>query len=148
MRVVDPNTGGSFFSKRRGRYDGDLAPRELTFSCYKGYPFLNRDRTVSGSSKPYAKLDKSCRLIFGHGSSCPSMCICLWRRATPPYQLAISKARSKRRWRVGPFSGWNRTPPIGFLASPFAKAPGKGGASDKPAAGMIGTSIILKHFCT
>ena len=45
MRVVDPTTGRSFFSKRRRRFDGDLAPRELTFSCYKRHPFLNRDRT-------------------------------------------------------------------------------------------------------
>jgi putative transposase len=44
MRVVDSITGRSYFSKRRRRFDGDLAPRELTFSCYKGYPFLARDR--------------------------------------------------------------------------------------------------------
>jgi putative transposase len=44
MRVVDPQTGRSYFSKRRRRFDGDCAPRELTFSCYKGLPFLGRDR--------------------------------------------------------------------------------------------------------
>jgi len=47
MRVVDPNTGRSYFSKRRRRFDGDCAPRELTFSCYKGYQFLARDRVRS-----------------------------------------------------------------------------------------------------
>ena len=44
MRVDDPNTGRSYFSKRRRRFDGDCSPRELTFSGYKGYPFLARDR--------------------------------------------------------------------------------------------------------
>jgi putative transposase len=44
MRIVDPNSGRSYFSKRRRRFDGDSSPRELTFSCYKGYPFLARDR--------------------------------------------------------------------------------------------------------
>ncbi len=45
MRVVDPISGNTYFSKRRRRFDGDMAPRELTFSCYKGYQFLARDRT-------------------------------------------------------------------------------------------------------
>jgi putative transposase len=45
MRVVDPNTGREFFSKRRRRFNSDCAPRELTFSCYKGYPFFAKDRT-------------------------------------------------------------------------------------------------------
>jgi putative transposase len=44
MRVVDPISGNTYFSKRRRRFDGDMAPRELTFSCYKGYQFLARDR--------------------------------------------------------------------------------------------------------
>jgi putative transposase len=45
MRVTDPTTGRTFFSKRRRRFDDEHTPRELTFSCYKGYPFLSRDRT-------------------------------------------------------------------------------------------------------
>jgi putative transposase len=45
MRVVDPASGRSYFSKRRRRFDGNLTPRELTFSCYRGFPFLARDRT-------------------------------------------------------------------------------------------------------
>jgi putative transposase len=38
-------TGRTYFSKRCRRFDGELSPRELTFSCYKHYPFLERDRT-------------------------------------------------------------------------------------------------------
>jgi putative transposase len=45
MRVVDPKTGRPYFSKRRRRFDGELSPRELTFSCYKHFPFLDRNRT-------------------------------------------------------------------------------------------------------
>ena len=45
MRIVDPISGHTYFSKRRRRFDGDMAPRELTFSCYKGFQFLARDRT-------------------------------------------------------------------------------------------------------
>lgn len=44
MRVVDPQTGRDYFSRRRRRFEGSCAPRELTFSCYKGYPFLAHDR--------------------------------------------------------------------------------------------------------
>jgi putative transposase len=45
MRIHDPKTRQSYFSKRRRRDDDSLAPRCLTFSCYKRYQFLNRDRT-------------------------------------------------------------------------------------------------------
>src|SRR5215475_8562980 len=45
MRIVDPKTGRAYVSKRRRRFDGELLPRELTFSCYKHYPFLERERT-------------------------------------------------------------------------------------------------------
>jgi putative transposase len=45
MRVTDHNTGRSFFSKRRQRFDSEHTPRELTFSCYHGYEFLSRKRT-------------------------------------------------------------------------------------------------------
>lgn len=43
MRTRDPVTGTTRFSKRRRRYD-DGAPRELTFSCFRRLPFLERDR--------------------------------------------------------------------------------------------------------
>lgn len=45
MRIYDPQTGQSYFSKRRRRYDAERTPRCLTFSCYKRYQFLGRDRT-------------------------------------------------------------------------------------------------------
>jgi putative transposase len=45
MRVTDPKTGRTFYSKRRRRFDSERMPRELTFTCFKGYPFLSRERT-------------------------------------------------------------------------------------------------------
>ena len=45
MRVVDPGTGKTLFRKLRRRFDEPAEPRELTFSCYRRYPFLSRDRT-------------------------------------------------------------------------------------------------------
>jgi putative transposase len=45
MQFTDPITGKTFFAKRRRRYDGDLSPRELTFSCYRRYPFLSKDQS-------------------------------------------------------------------------------------------------------
>jgi len=45
MRVIDPVTGREYFSKRRRRFDEERMPRELTFSCYKRFPLLNRDRS-------------------------------------------------------------------------------------------------------
>jgi putative transposase len=45
MRVFDLKTGKAFFRKTRRRFDETGQARELTFSCYHGYQFLNRDRT-------------------------------------------------------------------------------------------------------
>lgn len=45
MRIHDPDSGESWFSKRRKRYDSHREPRELTFSCYRRFRFLERDRT-------------------------------------------------------------------------------------------------------
>ena len=45
MRVYNPKTGKSFFRKRRRRFDEPGQARELTFSCYRGFPLLNHDRT-------------------------------------------------------------------------------------------------------
>src|SRR6266852_4346389 len=45
MRIVDPETGRSYVEKRRLRYNEPGQPRELTFSCYRQYAFLGRDRT-------------------------------------------------------------------------------------------------------
>jgi len=45
MRIIDPDTGRSYVEKRRVRYNEPGQPRELTFSCYRGHPFLGRDRT-------------------------------------------------------------------------------------------------------
>jgi len=45
MRIIDPATGKSYFSKRRKRIVEPGHARELTFSCYKQFQFLNRNRT-------------------------------------------------------------------------------------------------------
>jgi putative transposase len=45
MRIIDPETGISYVEKRRVRYNEPGQPRELTFSCYRQYPFLASDRT-------------------------------------------------------------------------------------------------------
>ena len=45
MRITDPKTGKSCVRKRRRRYDEPGHARELTFSCYRRYRFLSRDRT-------------------------------------------------------------------------------------------------------
>ncbi len=45
MRVFDANTGNSFFRKTRQRFDEPGQARELTFSCYRRFALLSRDRT-------------------------------------------------------------------------------------------------------
>ena len=45
MRIVDPETGKNYVEKRRVRFNEPGQPRELTFSCYRHYAFLGRDRT-------------------------------------------------------------------------------------------------------
>src|SRR5437773_10857616 len=45
MRIVDPMSGKSYVEKRRVRYNEPGQPRELTFSCYRHYAFLGRERT-------------------------------------------------------------------------------------------------------
>ena len=45
MNIYDPRTGKTLVQKRRRRFDETGAARELTFSCYHRYRFLERDRT-------------------------------------------------------------------------------------------------------
>jgi putative transposase len=45
MRITSPQTGQSYVGKRRRRYAEPGQPRELTFSCYRRFPFLGRERT-------------------------------------------------------------------------------------------------------
>src|SRR5271167_3225186 len=45
MRIVDPKTGHSYLEKRRRRYPEPGQPRELTFSCFRRFRFLERERT-------------------------------------------------------------------------------------------------------
>ena len=45
MRIHDPASGQSWFSKRRQRYNGNREPRKFTFTCYQQFRFLERDRT-------------------------------------------------------------------------------------------------------
>ena len=45
MRITDSETGRTHFRKLRKRYDEPGQPRELTFSCYQQFKFLDRDRT-------------------------------------------------------------------------------------------------------
>ena len=45
MRITNSVTGRTHIEKRRVRYNEPGQPRELTFSCYRHYAFLSRDRT-------------------------------------------------------------------------------------------------------
>ncbi|MBX3450898.1 MAG: transposase [Planctomycetaceae bacterium] len=45
MKIDDLGSGKSYFRKRRRRFDDAAGARSLTFSCYRRYPFLSRDRT-------------------------------------------------------------------------------------------------------
>lgn len=45
MENIDPSTGHVCVQKRRRRYEEPGQPRGLTFSCYRGYAFLSKDRT-------------------------------------------------------------------------------------------------------
>jgi hypothetical protein len=44
MRIIDPLTGKAYVEKRRRRFNNWGEPRELIFSCYRGFSFLARDR--------------------------------------------------------------------------------------------------------
>ena len=52
MRVRDPETGKTFFAKRRRRYDEEGSPRELTFCCFRRYRFLTTERTRNWFAEP------------------------------------------------------------------------------------------------
>ena len=45
MRIVDPKTGCSCLEKCRRRFPELGQPRELTFSCFRHFRFLKRERT-------------------------------------------------------------------------------------------------------
>jgi hypothetical protein len=45
MKITDPQSGKSYVEKRRRRFAEPRQPRELTFSCYRRFPFLAAERT-------------------------------------------------------------------------------------------------------
>ena len=45
MRVRSSTTGLTYFAKKRRRYDEGRTPRSLTFSCYRRFSFLVKDRS-------------------------------------------------------------------------------------------------------
>ncbi|MBC8876333.1 MAG: transposase [Planctomycetes bacterium] len=45
MRFFNPKTGKTYVRKLRRRFDIPGQARELTFSCYRRFQFLSRDRT-------------------------------------------------------------------------------------------------------
>ena len=47
MKIHERTTGKSHYQKRRRRYDEAGQARELTFSCYRRYQFL--DATARGA---------------------------------------------------------------------------------------------------
>lgn len=60
MKVTDPRTGKVYFRKRRRRFDEVGSARELTFSCYRGYRFLERDRVRSWFIEALANARQKC----------------------------------------------------------------------------------------
>ena len=63
MRIIDPETGKGYVEKRRVRFNEPGQPRELTFSCYRHYAFLGRDRTREWFCEA---LDKARRKLAYH----------------------------------------------------------------------------------
>ena len=59
MRIQNEKTGKSYFRKLRKRIDEPGHARELTFSCYKRYQFLDRDRTRQWFVDELAEVRKS-----------------------------------------------------------------------------------------
>jgi putative transposase len=47
MKMTDPQSGETYFRKRRRRFDEEMMPRELTFSCYRKYRFFSKERTCA-----------------------------------------------------------------------------------------------------
>jgi putative transposase len=92
MRIVDPNSGQSYFSKRRRRFTTDRAPHELTFSCYKGYPFLARDRVRQWFVE---SLDQTRR-------ACP---VDLWAWVIMPEHVHLLVAPREQNIAIGEFQG-------------------------------------------
>jgi putative transposase len=45
MRMINPKTGTTYFTKRRRRFDDEICPRELTFSCYHRFAFFSKDQS-------------------------------------------------------------------------------------------------------
>jgi putative transposase len=62
MRIFDPKTGKPFFQKLRKLRERGREPRELTFSCYKKFPFLNRDRTRQWFVEALNEQRKACSM--------------------------------------------------------------------------------------
>jgi putative transposase len=73
---VDPHSGRSYVEKRRVRYNEPGQPRELTFSCYRRYAFLGRDRTREW-------------LIEALGQACKKFAYQLWAYVVMPEHVHL-----------------------------------------------------------
>jgi putative transposase len=92
MRVRDLRTGKTYISKRRKRYD-DGSPRELTFTCFHRYRFLEKDRArewfLTALEKARARWP-----------------VDLWAWVIMPEHVHLLVSPRQPELRLGPFQGY------------------------------------------
>ena len=92
MRIRNPQTGKTYYRKRRRRFDRDRIPRELTFTCFRRYRFLSRDRTRRWLVEAMAK----------HRKEWP---IDIWACVAMPEHVHLLVAPRRGGVEVGRFAG-------------------------------------------
>lgn len=92
MWIEDPLTGEVRLRKRRRRFDQDRMPRELTFSCYHRFKFVERDQ---------------CRVWFREAIEITRVewPIDLWAYVIMPEHVHLIVAPRKSNVEVGRFAG-------------------------------------------
>jgi REP-associated tyrosine transposase len=93
MWITDPNTGRTLAKKCRRRFDVENTPRELTFSCYRGYPFLARERTCQW-------------LVDAVEDARQKWPIDLWAWVIMPEHVHLVLAPRKSLLKIGTFQGF------------------------------------------
>ena len=124
MRVFDSKTGKFVFRKTRRRFDEPGQARELTFSCYHGYQFLNRDRTRSWFLEELESARRKWSFDLWAYVLMPEHVHLLIALAGRSQRPARSPGKSRSRSHAEPLPTSRQTRRIGSLASRFAKASG------------------------
>ena len=139
VRITNFRTGESYVKKRRRRFDEPGQARELTFSCYRRFQFLARDRTRQWFVEEMEAARREFPIDLWAYVIMPEHVHMLVYPREPGVKVGVVEGASRRKSLAGPSSSSRNTRRNGFPGSRSTKASASGAASGSRAAATIAT---------